>query len=210
MVIGNVVADVRMVEVNGITIQTAVAGAGKPILLLHGWPFSWSVWRAIMPGLVQAGYLVIAPDLRGIGGTSRPADGCDIDTPANDHAALLMALGLRDAVVVGFDLGVQSAFMLAIKRPDLVSQLIVTEALMGDLPGAEYFLKAGPPWWFAFHGTPDLAEEVLCGNDDAYLNWFYEHHTVQKLPAASRAEYVRAYTDHEALRRGFAHYRAFL
>lgn len=114
-----------------------------------------------------------------------------------------------DAAVVGFDLGVQSAFMLAMRYPNLVSHLILTEALIGRLPGAEDFFKAGPPWWFGCHAAPGLAENAILGNEAAYLNWFYDHSTVQKLSEESRVQYVRAYTGRDALRGGFEHYRAF-
>lgn len=201
--------DLNFVQVNGIKLNVASAGTGPTVLLLHGWPFNWYVWHRIMPGLVRNGFRVIAPDLRGIGESSRPSSGYDLHSLAEDWAALLQALGTDQAAVVGFDLGLQSALMLALRHPDRVGRLVLTEALAGSLPGAEQFMKAGPPWWFSFHGVPGLAEEVLVGHEERYLNWFYENHTIQKLSAESRAEYVRAYTGSEALRGGFAHYRAF-
>lgn len=201
--------ELTKVEANGITVQVAVGGEGPAILLLHGWPFNWFVWNRVLPTLVAAGHQVIAPDLRGIGGTTQAKDGYDIITLAEDAFGLLQALGAQDVTAVGFDLGLQSALMLALRHPEVVRRLVLSEALAGSLPGAEDFLKAGAPWWFGFHAMPGLAESSLVGNEAAYLNWFYEHHTVQKLPEASRSEYVRAYTGYDALRGGFEHYRAF-
>jgi pimeloyl-ACP methyl ester carboxylesterase len=197
------------IETNGTTLNVATAGAGRSVLLLHGWPFNWYVWHRILPGLVRHGFRVIAPDLRGIGESSRPSGGYDLHSLAKDLEGLLQALEADEADVVGFDLGLQQAVMLALRHPERVRHLVLTEALVGRLPGAEKFLKAGPPWWFGFHAAPGLAERVLAGHEETYLNWFYENSTVQKLSEESRAEYIRAYTGSEALRGGFDHYRAF-
>lgn len=207
--IEGVQVSLALVEANHITLHVATAGEGKAVLLLHGWPFNWYVWHRILPGLVRSGYRVIAPDLRGIGGSSKPVDGYDLHTLSDDALALLQALQIAEATVVGFDLGLQSALMLALRSPERVKRLVLTEALVGPLPGAERFLKNGPPWWFGFHGVPGLAEEVLVGHENTYLNWFYENSTMQKLSEESRLEYVRAYSGVEALRGSFAHYRAF-
>ena len=54
-------------DVNGTRIHYVSGGTGPAIVLLHGWPLTWREWRGIMPALVQAGFTVIAPDLRGLG-----------------------------------------------------------------------------------------------------------------------------------------------
>lgn len=59
------------------------AGTGDPVLLLHGWPQSWYCWRKVIPALAQR-YTVVAPDLRGLGDSSRPLDGYDKRTIAED------------------------------------------------------------------------------------------------------------------------------
>ncbi len=199
------------VHANGIRIQVATMGAGSPVLLLHGWPFTWFLWRRLMPTLSASGYRVIAPDLRGIGGTERPADGYDLYTLADDAAGLLSALNVKDAVVVGFDLGVSPAWMLAMRHPELVRKIVLMEALLGSLPGAEGFLAHGAPWWFGFHAVPGLAEAALEGNEGAYLDWFFTNHTAGRrgIEPHARDAFVSAYSGKEALRGGFEHYRAF-
>lgn len=191
-------------EVNGIRIHYAMAGHGEALLLLHGWPFTWYTWRLMLPELAQR-YTVIMPDLRGIGQTSRPADGYDSRTRAADAHGLLQHLGFSEAYVVGHDLGVEIAFMTALAYPQLVRKLVLSEAIVGGLPGAEAFLQPGP-WWFRFHAVPDLPEQVIPGHEDIYLNWFYES---SRIAPEARAEYIAAYTGTDALRGGFAHYRAF-
>ncbi len=201
------------ISTNNITIQSAVsAGVGKPsarsVLLIHGWPFDWTVWTDIIPGLLDAGYEVIAPDLRGVGGSSRPSAGYDPHTLADDLAGLLAALGVGLTSLVAFDVGAWPAVMLAMRRPGLVEKLVLSESLLGALPGAEEFLKDGPPWWYGFHAQSGLAERAITGNEEAYLNWFFETQTVQTLSEAKRRHFVQVYSGVDALRGGFGQYRA--
>ncbi|MDF7815855.1 alpha/beta hydrolase [Hymenobacter sp. YC55] len=199
----------QVADVNGIRLHYAMAGRGEALLLLHGWPFTWYTWRLVLPALAQH-YTVVMPDLRGIGQTSRPATGYDSRTRAADAAGLLHYLGFEQAYVMGHDLGVEIAFMTALVYPQLVRKLVLSEAIVGGLPGAEEFLQRAP-WWFSFHAVPDLPEQVIPGQEELYLNWFYQHSTYQQRGIApeARAEYVAAYTGTDALRGAFQHYRAF-
>lgn len=202
----------RRVEANGISLNVAILGEGPPVLLVHGWPHTWMVWRDVMPILAAAGRRVIAPDLRGLGGSQRAADGYDLHTGADDLRGLLAALGEdRPALVAALDLGALPAFMLAMRHPDHVRGLCLSETLLGDLPGAEAFLANGPPWWFGFHAVPDLAETVLDGREPDYIDWFLTSGTKdgRGVPAEVRDAFVAAYTGRESLRCGFQYYRAF-
>ena len=202
------VAASHTAEVNSIRIAYARAGQGPALLLLHGWPFTHYTWRLVLPALAER-FTVIAPDLRGIGQSSRPATGYDLHTKAADARALLHHLGFERARVMGHDMGMETAYMTALRYPDLVERLVLSEAVVGGLPGAEEFL-AHAPWWFGFHGVPDLPEHLIAGREDLYLNWFYEHQTfAHGLAPEARAAYVAAYSGVEGLRGGFAHYRAF-
>jgi non-heme chloroperoxidase len=80
-------------------------GTGKPIVLIHGWPLSGRSWEAQVPALVEAGHRVVTYDRRGFGGSSQPFDGYDYDTFADDLDAVLTALDLREATLVGFSMG---------------------------------------------------------------------------------------------------------
>ena len=204
----------RQVSAAGLEINVATLGEADrpPLLLLHGWPHTWFLWHRLMPALAHD-YHVIAPDLRGIGGSGRPAAGYDLNTLADDAANLLDALGVREplAAAVGIDLGAPVAWMLAMRHPGRVRRLVVMEALLGNLPGAESFLERGAPWWFGFHGVPDLAETVLVGHEAEYVDWFLTRstHEARGVGRPARDAFVAAYTGREALRGGFAHYRAF-
>lgn len=80
-------------------------GAGDPVVLLHGWPVDSRSWEPQMHALLQAGHRVITYDRRGFGRSSRPAQGYDFDTLADDLHQVLSALDLRDVTLVGFSLG---------------------------------------------------------------------------------------------------------
>lgn len=159
--------------------------------------------------VLASGHRVIAPDLRGIGESSRATGGYDLATLAGAAAALLDALGEPSAAVVGLDAGAPVAVMLGLTEPQRVARLVVMEALLPGLLGAEAFLAAGPPWWFGFHTVAGLAETVLVGHEDAYLDWFLTTGTLgDGVDPALRDAFVRAYTGREALRCGFEYYRA--
>ncbi len=80
-------------------------GAGKPVVLIHGWPLSGRSWEAQVPALVGAGYRVIVYDRRGFGWSSQPWDGYDYDTFTADLHTLIEHLDLRDVTLVGFSMG---------------------------------------------------------------------------------------------------------
>jgi pimeloyl-ACP methyl ester carboxylesterase len=80
-------------------------GAGKPVVLIHGWPLSGRSWEAQVPALIEAGHRVVTYDRRGFGASSQPWSGYDYDTFAADLDALLKHLDLRNVTLVGFSMG---------------------------------------------------------------------------------------------------------
>jgi len=80
-------------------------GAGRPVVLIHGWPLSGASWERQVPALMAAGYRVITYDRRGFGQSSRPASGYDYDVLADDLHKVLTKLDLHDAALVGFSMG---------------------------------------------------------------------------------------------------------
>lgn len=201
--------ELRRVHANGVELNVALSGSGPAVLLLHGFPHTWELWTDVMADLSDR-YRVIAPDLRGFGASGRATSGYDAGTLAEDAAALLTALGVFSAAVVGIDAGTAPAFLLALRRPDLVRRLVVMESLLGRLPGAEDFLAEGPPWWFGFHSAaPGLAETVLEGHEAAYVDWFLSAGTLgDGVRPAVRDAFVRAYTGRQALSCAFSYYQA--
>jgi len=110
----------RFVDTNGIRMHIAEAGTGPLVLLCHGFPESWYSWRHQLHALAEAGYHVVAPDMRGYGQTDRPAaiDQYTLFHLAGDMVGLLDALGEQTAVIVGHDWGAPVAWTAALLRPD--------------------------------------------------------------------------------------------
>lgn len=94
-------------EENGHPIQLNFedVGAGKPVILIHGWPLSGRSWENQVPALINAGYRVITYDRRGFGQSSQPWNGYDYDTFAADLHKLIEQLDLKDVTLVGFSMG---------------------------------------------------------------------------------------------------------
>jgi hypothetical protein len=108
-------------SVNGIQMHYVIGGQGDPVVLLHGWPQTWYEWHKVMPALAK-NYTVIAPDLRGLGDSSKPATGYDGNTTAEDIYQLVSQLGINQKIyLVGHDVGVQTAYSYAAAHPNNVS-----------------------------------------------------------------------------------------
>ncbi len=80
-------------------------GVGKPVILIHGWPLNNEMWEYQISDIVQSGHRVIAYDRRGFGKSSKPWDGYDYDTLADDLKALIDQLNLDDITLIGFSMG---------------------------------------------------------------------------------------------------------
>jgi pimeloyl-ACP methyl ester carboxylesterase len=205
--IDNVTFSHRTASVNGIQMHYVIGGQGDPIVLLHGWPQTWYTWRHIMPALAQ-NYTVIAPDLRGIGDSSKPPTGYDGKTVAEDIHQLVTQLGFESIYLVGHDIGVFAVYPYAAEHPTEVKGLAIWEA---PVPG--FFPPAGqrpPIWWISFHQTPDVPEALTEGKEREYLSWMYQN--LANNPAAITQEdineYVSKYSAPGGMRAGFEYYRA--
>jgi pimeloyl-ACP methyl ester carboxylesterase len=114
------------VPVNGFKMHVAEAGPddGRPIVCLHGWPQAWWCWRKVMPPLADAGFRVIAADLRGHGWSETPGRGYEKAQFADDLVALLDALGLDQVGLIGHDWGAMAGFIAAVDHPERFSRYL--------------------------------------------------------------------------------------
>lgn len=95
----------RYADLGDVRLHYVTAGSGDPVVLLHGWPQTWFCWRNVIPLLAER-FRVVAPDLRGLGDSSRPSSGYDKRTVAEDiHRLTRDELGLDQFFLVGHDWG---------------------------------------------------------------------------------------------------------
>src|SRR5256886_5179188 len=159
----------RTIPLNGIEMFLVEQGEGPLVVLCHGWPELSYSWRHQIPALAAAGFHVVAPDMRGFGQTSAPADidAYTIFDNVGDIVALVTALGESQAVVIGHDWGAPVAWHCAMFRPDMFTRVAG--------------LSVPPP--FRGRGRPlDLLREG--GITDFYWQYFQE-------PGAAEAEFER-------------------
>ncbi|CDZ42347.1 Putative hydrolase [Neorhizobium galegae bv. officinalis] len=198
------------VELSEVTLHYLTAGEGYPVVLVHGIPQSSHEWRHIMPSLAAAGFMVIAPDLRGLGDSSRPVEGYDKKTVASDLWELINGkLGISKFLLVGHDWGGPVAFSLAAQHPEAVVGLSILDvAIPGD--GGE-MSQGGRRWHHPFFRTPDLPEALCAGREHLIIDWLFENYGKRQdvVPAADRAEYHRTYARLGGFRALISYYRAF-
>jgi pimeloyl-ACP methyl ester carboxylesterase len=174
----------RFVErVNGLTIHILEAGfetPGRPcLLLLHGFPEIAYSWRKIMPALAQAGYHVVAPDLRGYGRTTGWSANYDDDlrpfrllNAVRDALGLVAALGYREtAAVVGHDFGASVAAWCALARPDVFRSLALMSAPFEGTPALPFATDGKPP---AIPESPTIHEALAAlPRPRKHYQWWY-------------------------------------
>ena len=136
----------RTISANGIEIFLLEQGEGPLVLLCHGWPELSYSWRHQIPALAAAGFHVVAPDMRGFGRTSAPADvkAYSIFDHVGDMVALVAALGEKQAVIVGHDWGAPVAWHAAMFRPDVIHSRRGPErsaAVSRPRPAARYLAR---------------------------------------------------------------------
>src|SRR5918998_5228643 len=198
--IDNVTFTHSMASVNGIQMHYVIGGQGDPVVLLHGWPETWYAWRHVMPALAQ-NYTVIAPDLRGLGDSSKPTTGYDGKTVAEDIHQLVTQLGFNTIYLVGHDIGTWVAYPYAAGHPTEVEKLVIME-----VPPPGFWPPPVPlPWWFSFQQTPDVPEALVQGKEMEYLLWFYQNLAYNPAAITQEAinEYVSRYSAPGGMRAGF-------
>ncbi len=136
------------IQANGITLHVTEQGDGPAVLFCHGFPDTSYTWRSQMQAVAAAGYRAIAPDMRGFGRSSAPADAA-LYTPhhtVGDLIGLLDTLKIPSAIVVGHDWGASTAWAAALMRPDrfkAVFALTVPYVPRGEVSFFEYMRSTG-------------------------------------------------------------------
>ena len=165
------------VETNGVRLHVVTAGPddGDPVVLLHGFPEFWYAWHHQIPALAEAGYRVVAPDLRGYNCSEKPSgvDAYHLDELVGDVAGLVNHYDGSSAHIVGHDWGGLLAWQTAIDRPGVVDRLAVLNA---PHPSAyERAIRTSltqlrKSWYVFYFQLPILPELGLGWNDFALLD----------------------------------------
>src|SRR5215813_2458791 len=163
----------RLVDVSGaagpVRIHLAEAGAGEPVLLLHGWPQHWFMWRHVVAGLGSR-YRLLMPDLRGFGWSQAPGTGYEPHSFAADARALLDALGLDRVRLVGHDWGGFTAFLLGVAHPDRFERIVVFNAPPLWVPLSPRVIASLWRTWYAAAVACPLGPAIVAR--DRFVPWF--------------------------------------
>ena len=111
---------------NGISVQVAVEGTGPLVIMVHGWPELWYSWRHQIRPVAEAGFRVVAQDVRGYGGSDKPhpIEAYDMIELTADVVGLIDALGEDKAILIGHDWGAPICWNTAVLHPERVSAVV--------------------------------------------------------------------------------------
>jgi haloacetate dehalogenase len=189
----------RVPVADGVALNVAIGGSGRPIVLLHGFPQTHLMWRHVAADLA-ADHTVICPDLRGYGGSDKPADpdgqAYSKRTMAADIIALAQAFGHDRFALVGHDRGALVAIRAGLDHPDTVTHL----ASLDVLPTLDMWdVMRGTSASIGFHlylmaQPPGLPEQLISGAADAFFGHFLDSWAVDPtaIPPDVRAAYLSA------------------
>jgi pimeloyl-ACP methyl ester carboxylesterase len=211
--------------VGGVTLHYWLGGDpnGPPVLLWHGFLGTSYSWHKVMPLLVEAGYRVLVPDMRGFGDSDKPAgnEGYDGRALAEEFRALRQQIGFgagRPLTLVAHDIGAPPALLWAADHPDEVAGLIYVEgpvmlqAMLGKIiaytPEA---MAKGSFWWWVLPLAPGVPEILIVGREREFLNWFYQGPSgaaPEAISPESVNEYLRSFSGKEGVLGAEGVYRA--
>ncbi|MBZ5643586.1 MAG: alpha/beta hydrolase [Acidobacteriia bacterium] len=199
----------RDAQVEGVKIHYLTAGRGPAVILLHGYTQTSRMWRPLIPLLAKK-FLVIAPDLPGIGDSDIPANGLDMKTSATRIHELAKSLGVTKARVVGHDIGLMVAYAYAAQFPAETEKLVEMDAFLPGVAGWEDVYNNPGLWHFRFHGpTP---EALVRGRERTYFDYYWNDFAADKthsIPEADRSAYAAAYARPGRMRAGWAYFASF-
>jgi pimeloyl-ACP methyl ester carboxylesterase len=197
----------RDVEVaDDVFLHTAIGGSGPALVLLHGFPQTHLMWRHVAPRLAET-HTVICPDLRGYGASSKPADGYDKRTMAQDIVTLAERLGHERFALAGHDRGGHVAFRAGLDHPERITRLTILDILPTlDMWDVLRGVHAAVAFHLYLMAQPSpLPEQLIAGAPDAFFGHFLDAWG-SSAPPEVRAAYLEA--SREAIPSIVADYRA--
>lgn len=198
----------QAIPTDGATLHVRICGQGPAAVLLHGYGETGDMWAPLAAELARD-RTVVAPDLRGMGLSSRPEGGYDKKTQGKDVAQVLDALRIARADVVAHDIGNMVGYAFAAQYPERVGRFVLMDAPLPGIGPWEKVLKSPLLWHFRF-GGPDM-ERLVAGRERIYLDRFWNEFSAdpRTFGEAAREHYARLYAQPGAMRAGFAQFAAF-
>src|SRR5467141_175282 len=199
----------RFADVHGLRLHYLTVGEGDPVVLLHGYAQTSHMWRPLMTELART-HTVIAPDLRGIGQSSIPADGYTKAVMAQDIHALVHSLGDPRIRLVGHDIGLMVAYAYAAQYPSEVDRLVLMEAFLPGVGDWNNVFLLRDLWHFHFFGKTPLA--LVTGRERIYLEHFWNDFAADPKKSVlekDREFYAKAYAQPGHMKAGMEVFRAF-
>jgi len=200
----------RFAKVNGIRLHYLAAGAGEPVILLHGYAQNSHMWRPLIVELAKT-RTVIAPDLRGFGKSAKPAGGYDKKSMAQDIHALATSLGFKRAGICGHDIGLMVAYAYAAQYPAEVERIALMDAFLPGVGEWNNVFLLRDMWHFHFFGETPL--KLVKGRERIYFEHFWNGFAANPKKSVSEADrrfYANAYAQPGAMAAGFEVFRAFV
>jgi pimeloyl-ACP methyl ester carboxylesterase len=200
------------VDLPGLRMHVAEAGAGEPVLLLHGFPQHWWEWRGIIPRLAPH-YRVICPDLRGAGWTDAPAEGYTSEQQRADVLALLDCLGLDRVRLVAHDWSAIVGFQLAIHHPERIEQYVSLATPHPWIRFRPAMLRGAWRLWFQpVIATPGVGPRLLARGDQRLARYLLEQDGAGGAlrSAEDREAFLAPLRQPERARAGSAIYRGLI
>jgi pimeloyl-ACP methyl ester carboxylesterase len=196
------------IATNGATLHVRIGGEGPAVVLLHGYGETGDMWASLAADLARD-HTVVAPDLRGMGLSSRPAGGYDKKTQGADIAGMLDALKIAKADLVTHDIGNMVGYAFAAQYPDRVLKFVLLDAPLPGVGPWDDIVKSHALWHFSFWG-PD-AERLVAGRERIYLDRFWNEFSAdpRRFGEASREHYAALYARPGAMHAGFEQFKAF-
>jgi pimeloyl-ACP methyl ester carboxylesterase len=155
-------------------------------------------------------FTVIAPDLPGIGNSSIPASGLDMQTSAKRVRDAVSSLGYTNVRVVGHDIGLMVAYAYAAMYRQEVKRLALMDAFLPGVDGWEPIYNSPGIWHFRFYGPTPVA--LVTGRERIYFNYFWNDFAYDgrhSIPDRDRSAYVAAYSRPGRMNAGFTYFSAF-
>ena len=203
-------ADFRVQEIqaNGTVLHIRIGGRGPAVVLLHGYGETGDMWAPLAAELARD-HTVVAPDLRGMGFSSRPESGYDKKTQGQDIAGALDVLGIGKADLVTHDIGNMVGYAFAAQHPERVTRFVIMDAPLPGVGPWDEIVRSRALWHFSFQG-PD-AERLVAGRERIYLDRFWNEFSAdpKSFSEASREHYARIYAQPGAMHAGFNQFAAF-